>query len=99
MDPRRVCRVRQRHPKRDLTAGPTARHGVQQIDQQPVVFDGSNSFDPDGSIVAWDWDFGDGAMGAGLAANNMFSTPGDYNVTVTASMSVVKTRKVEKNMK
>ena len=33
------------------------------------------------------WDFGDGNMGMGLAANNMFATPGDYNVTVTASNS------------
>jgi PKD repeat protein len=31
----------------------------------PVVFDGTGSSDPDGTIVAWDWDFGDGNVGTG----------------------------------
>jgi outer membrane protein OmpA-like peptidoglycan-associated protein len=33
------------------------------------------------------WQFGDGESGAGLGANHMFATPGNFTVTVTASNS------------
>jgi hypothetical protein len=33
----------------------------------PVTFDGSGSVDPDGTIVSYDWDFGDGGTGTGVS--------------------------------
>ena len=47
-----------------------------------VQFDASNSSDPDGSIVSYSWDFGDGSTGAGLEAEHTFHE-GTYVVTLT----------------
>ncbi len=37
-----------------------------------VVFDGSGSFDLDGTIVTFEWDFGDGSTGGGVAESYVF---------------------------
>ena len=41
-----------------------------------VHFDGSGSHDPDGSIVSWAWNFGDGATGTGPSADHTYTTVG-----------------------
>jgi PKD repeat protein len=51
----------------------------------PVTFDGSGSSDPDGSIVAYDWDFGDGNTGNGVAPTHTYAAAGTYNVTLTVT--------------
>ncbi len=48
-----------------------------------VALDGSGSFDPDGSIVSWDWDFGDGFTGTGEMTSHAYSEGGGYVVTLT----------------
>ncbi|MFH1726751.1 MAG: LamG-like jellyroll fold domain-containing protein, partial [Elusimicrobiota bacterium] len=50
-----------------------------------VAFDGSASADPDGEIVSFDWDFGDGAAGAGPAASHVYPSAGIFAVTLTVS--------------
>jgi PKD repeat protein len=52
---------------------------------EPVAFDGSSSSDPDGSIVAWDWDFGDGNTGTGEMPTHSYAEGGTYNVTLTVT--------------
>ena len=47
-------------------------------------FDGSASTD-DGSIVSWDWDFGDDVGGSGQSANHTYGSPGTYSVTLTVT--------------
>jgi len=37
-----------------------------------VTFDGSPSYDPDGTVVAWDWDFGDGRQASGSSVTHLF---------------------------
>jgi hypothetical protein len=46
-------------------------------------FDGSNSFDPDGKVVGWNWDFGDGYHMSGQKVEHAFYTAGTYVVTLT----------------
>lgn len=45
-----------------------------------VRFDGSPSI---GAIVRYDWDFGDGTIGAGLQVDHVFAAAGFYDVTLT----------------
>jgi PKD repeat protein len=47
-----------------------------------VQFDGSPSYDPDGSIVEWRWDFGDGPPVYQVQPEHTFTTEGQYVVTL-----------------
>lgn len=48
----------------------------------PMVSFESSSTDPDGNIVNWTWDFGDGTMGYGESVNHTYSEMGYYPVTL-----------------
>ncbi|HDI23872.1 MAG TPA: PKD domain-containing protein, partial [Thermoplasmatales archaeon] len=48
-----------------------------------ITFDASQSYDPDGEIVEYIWDFGDGSIGKGKVVTHSYSSPGDYTVTLT----------------
>ncbi len=50
---------------------------------QPVQFDGTGSFDPDGTIVTYRWDFGDGGIGVGSTPTHTYSSTGTYVVLLT----------------
>ena len=51
----------------------------------PVALDGSGSADPDGTIVAYNWDFGDGSVGTGMSPNHTYIVAGTYNITLTVT--------------
>ena len=51
----------------------------------PVQFDGSGSNDPDGTIVSYDWDFGDGSTGAGVNTAHTYGTTGTFTVSLTVT--------------
>jgi PKD repeat protein len=40
---------------------------------------------PDGTIVKYDWDFGDGHTGTGVKPTHTYTAPGKYNVTLTVT--------------
>lgn len=50
-------------------------------------FDASGSSDPDGTIVQYDWDFGDGtsAANAGATVVHSYAAAGTYDVTLTVT--------------
>jgi uncharacterized repeat protein (TIGR01451 family) len=50
-----------------------------------MTFAGSCSYDPDGSIVSYEWDFGDGATGAGVSPTHRYAQEGVYPVTLTVT--------------
>jgi serine protease len=65
---------------------PVAVAGADQFASigQTLTFDGSASYDPDGSLVSYDWDFGeDGATGTGVTTTHAYSAAGIYTVTLT----------------
>jgi peptide/nickel transport system substrate-binding protein len=47
-----------------------------------VSVDGSSSFDIDGTVVAWTWDWGDGSTGDGVMTSHTYETAGTYTVTL-----------------
>ena len=48
--------------------------------QTSVEFNGSNSFDPDGAITRYIWEFGDGVVGSGLTATHVYADAGTYTI-------------------
>jgi len=50
-----------------------------------VSFDGSASFDPDGTIVGYAWDFGDGSTGSGAIPSHSYSVAGIYSVKLNVT--------------
>jgi RHS repeat-associated protein len=50
-----------------------------------VSFSGMTSVDPDGVIVDYNWNFGDGSFGAGPSVNHIYDSAGQYNVTLTVT--------------
>lgn len=52
---------------------------------QSVTFNASSSYDPDGTIANYLWDFGDGANGAGVTISHSYASVGTYNVTLTVT--------------
>jgi hypothetical protein len=50
-----------------------------------MVFDASNSFDPDGTIQSYDWDFGDGSTASGPIVVHTYEQPGEYTVILTVT--------------
>jgi len=47
-----------------------------------IVFDASDSFDLDGFIFSFYWDFGDGENGSGIRTSHVYKNPGEYEVTL-----------------
>ncbi|MBU1046071.1 PKD domain-containing protein [Patescibacteria group bacterium] len=50
-----------------------------------VSFDGSSSYDEDGSIASYSWDFGDGRTSSGVTVIHAFPDDGNYSVTLTVT--------------
>nr|WP_275944351.1 PKD domain-containing protein [Phycicoccus endophyticus] len=48
-------------------------------------FDGSGSADSDGSIVSYDWSFGDGATSTDPAPSHTYAADGSYEVSLTVT--------------
>ena len=64
---------------------PIANAGPDQISfvGKPVVFNGSESFDPDGNVASLEWDFGDGTSASGVVVSHSYSVDGNYTVTLS----------------
>jgi PKD repeat protein len=48
-------------------------------------FNASASYDPDGFIIYWNWEFGDGTTGWGENVSHVFSDDGSYEVNFTVT--------------
>jgi len=49
---------------------------------ETVVFDASNSKDPDGEIQSYEWDFGDGTTGQGIVVQHAYREERNYDVSL-----------------
>ncbi|MCW3985053.1 MAG: PKD domain-containing protein, partial [Candidatus Bathyarchaeota archaeon] len=55
------------------------------LTDEVITFNASASYDPDGTIVSYFWDFGDGVNGSGVIANHSYANDGTYTVTLTVT--------------
>lgn len=65
---------------------PIAEAGADRVVQtgELVPFDGLSSSDPDGDLLSYSWDFGDGSpMQTEAITNHVYKAPGVYTVTLT----------------
>jgi PKD repeat protein len=55
------------------------------LPQSPItiMFDASRSYDNDGFIIEYHWDFGDGVTGTGITYNHTYIANGTYNAKLT----------------
>lgn len=74
-----VAQKPNRAPIADAGGDRTALTGEQ------LVFDAGGSGDPDGNIVGYDWDFGDGTRSSKRRVSHAFQMPGSYDVTLTVT--------------
>lgn len=65
---------------------PTARITVSTTSGEApftVVFDGADSFDPNGDALTYSWDFGDGTVASGVSVSNEYTAIGSYTAVLT----------------
>jgi len=65
-------------PYADFTYQP-----LTPLEGQEITFDASASYDSDGSIVNYTWNFGDGSTAYGKVVTHIYDTNGTYKVTLT----------------
>ena len=67
-------------PRASFTATPDSGQAPLEVE-----FDASASHDPDGTITAYDWDFGDGGTGSGATVSHAYEEPGSYTAQLTVT--------------
>ena len=65
-----------------LTTGTTPTSGTSPL---TVSFVGSNSYDPDGAIASYVWNFGDGTSSTLSNVSHTYSAAGTYNASLTVT--------------
>ncbi len=60
-----------------------------QTTEEPVQFDASASYDPDGEIVEYLWDFGDGTTGEGEYVEHIYTSAGSNGLKYSVTLTVI----------
>jgi PKD repeat protein len=72
-------------PNHPPTADATAGEPYRKFVREEIFFDGSRSYDRDGRIVKWFWNFGDGTNDTGKNVTHLYNNPGRYTVVLTVT--------------
>jgi PKD repeat protein len=76
----RAVTLQDRPPFAIFTPSPTtALTGIT------ISFVGTASYDPDGTVVSYSWDFGDGSTASGATASHSYSIAGNYTASLTVT--------------
>jgi len=67
-------------PNEDPVADASGGEPYEGLVDEEITFDGSSSYDPDGEIVEWFWDFGDGTTETGAIVKHSYSEADTYFV-------------------
>ncbi|MGQ9583715.1 MAG: PKD domain-containing protein [Thermoplasmatota archaeon] len=71
------------YPPVAIISEPSSDVFLNQNESRSVAFSASGSYDPNGALAGWRWDFGDGATAEGMTALHEFPGPGLYKVVLT----------------
>ena len=83
----------------DVTNTPPVANFNYTIDGKTVEFDASSSYDENGTIVSYFWDFGDGTNGTGIEPKHEYAKDYQtYEVTLTVTDSAGATASISKNV-
>lgn len=52
---------------------------------ETITFDGSDSYDEDGYILRYEWEFGDGSTSKGKVVEHVYNEPGYYTIYLTVT--------------
>ena len=63
-----------------------------------IIFNASSSYDLDGNIVSWTWDFGDGNTSSGVVVNHSYAEDGVYTINLTVKDNDGATAIVQKTI-
>lgn len=65
---------------------PVADAGQDQLlTMSEIAFSAANSYDLDGEIINYEWNYGDGLSGTGIAPIHVYREPGSYHVKLTVT--------------
>lgn len=77
----------------DPTASITAPRNL--LTRHAAVFSATQSTDPDGSVVSYLWNFGDGTQSTEIEPLHTFSEAGEYRVSLTVTDNVGETDQID----
>lgn len=72
------CGLTNQSPNANFSADPAS--GTAPLE---VTLDASGSSDPDGNVIRYEWDFGDGSTGTGETTTYTYSDAGNYTIGLT----------------
>jgi hypothetical protein len=61
---------------------------------ETMTFNALKSNDPDGEVVTFEWNFGDGKIATGVIVDHVYESIGEYNVTLTVTDDRGESRKL-----
>ena len=67
-------------PTASFTASPSSGDAPLTVE-----FDASASSDPDGTVISYEWTFGDGEHVSGVTATHVYTNPGSYTAVLTVT--------------
>jgi PKD repeat protein len=82
-------------PRGSVTAAFTV---TATADNEPAVFNATQSTSTTGTIVQWLWNFGDGSTGSGEIVQHTYRSPGTFTVTLTVLDSIGASNSTTQNV-
>lgn len=76
----RAVQLQDRPPTAAVTGSTT-----MALTSVSLTFNSTGTYDPDGTIVVYSWNYGDGSTGSGFTTSHSFTTAGTYTVTLTVT--------------
>ena len=78
-------------------AAPTAAF-TSTVNNLAVGVDASTSTDSDGTIVSWEWAFGDGTTATGETSSHVYATAGTFTVSLTVTDNGGRSTTITRNV-